>query len=221
MKPSRFTTRRVAGWFPLVVALVAAAGGCKALALGYWMTHPNDIDLSAVAFQQKLKPVSPDVRVLARWRDGSAAIAERPLGRGKIFTIGTAIGASFWKTALKPLPWARGGRVNLYNPIDFDASTWRILNLGTDAALLDREIQCSQTGIEGLLLDNNKGSLVTLINWTNESTLEDVPVSVKLPAAPREVFSVTGQQKLDFEFSNGKLHFTTDLAEGDFIMLKR
>ncbi len=183
-------------------------------------THPDDADLEAIAFQQKLKPASPDVRVLARWRDGSAAVTERSLGRGKIFAVGTAIGASFWKTALRPVPWARGGRVNLYNPLDFDKSAWQIMNLATDAALLDREITCSTTGVESFLLDNDKGTLVTLINWTNSPTLEGLRVSLKLRTAPREVFSVTGHRKLDFEFANGKLSFTTDLAEADFVMLK-
>jgi hypothetical protein len=111
--------------------------------------------------------------------------------------------------------------VNLYHPVDFDESAWRIMNLGTDAALLDREITCSRIGVEAFLLDNDKGTLVTLINWTNSPALNNLQVSVRLPAAPREVFSVTNQQSLDFHFANGKLSFTTDLAEGDFIMLKR
>ena len=184
-------------------------------------THPDDLNLNAIAFAQKLKPASPDVRVVVRWRDGSAAVTERSLGRGKIFSVGTAIGAAFWKTALKPLPWARGGRVNLYNPIDFAQSAWRIMNLGTDAALLDREIVCSKTGVEGWLLDNNKGTLVTLVNWTNTRQIEGLQVSVKLPAAPRQVFSVTNQQELEFKFQNGKVQFRTNLPEADFIMLMK
>ena len=182
-------------------------------------THGDDIDLQAIAFQQKLRPASPDVRTLVRWRDGSAAVTERSLGRGKIFAVGTAIGATFWKTALKPLPWARGGRVNLYNPIDFDESARRIMNLGVDAALLDRQVVCTQAGVESFLLDNNKGTLLTLVNWTNEPKLAGLQVTVKLLAAPREVRSVTNQTKLDFTFKNGKLTFQTDLPEADFIML--
>jgi hypothetical protein len=180
-------------------------------------THADDLDLDAIAFLQKMRPDSPDVRVLARWRDGSAAIAERSLGRGKIYSVGTAIGASLWRTATKPLPWARGGRVNLYNPIEFDKSTWRVMNLGVDAALLDQEIRCSTRGVESFLLDNNVGTLVTLVNWTNESQLDGLEVSVKMQAAPREVFSVTENKKLDFEYANGKLTFQTDLAAADFV----
>ena len=132
-----------------------------------------------------------------------------------------AAAAATATVALRPLPWARGGRVNLYNPIDFDPSAWKIMNLATDAALLDREIVCSARGVEALLLDNPKGTLVTLINWTNEAELDDLQVTVKLPAAPREVFSVTSGKQLEFEFADGKLSFTTQLAEGDFVKVLR
>ncbi len=183
-------------------------------------SHADDLDLEAIAFLQQLRPTAPDVRVLVRWQDGTAAVTERALGRGKVFAVGTAIGASFWKTALRPVPWARGGRVNLYNPVDFQESAWRIMNLGAEAALIDRQVECSQPSIESLLLDNAKGTLVTLINWTNEERLDDVQVTVKRSQAPREVFSVTQQKSLEFNYRNGKVSFVTELQAGDFIMLK-
>ena len=184
-------------------------------------SHPDDLDLEAIAMLQRLRPTAPEVRVLVRWQDGTAAVTERPLGKGKVFAIGTAIGATLWKTALRPVPWARGGRVNLYNPVDFQPSAWQIMNLGAEAALIDRQIQCSQRSVESLLLDNAKGTLVTLINWSNEPTLDDVQVAVKVPTAPRQVFSVTQQKALEFDYTNGKVKFTTELHEGDFIMLNK
>lgn len=184
-------------------------------------SHADDLALRGIAFQQKLRPAAPGVRSLVRWRDGSAAVTERVLGSGRIFAVGTAIGASFWKTALRPVPWARGGRVNLYNPVDFDPAVWRILNLGTDAAFLRREIRCSATGVESWLLDNKAGTLVTLINWTNTPRLEQLKVTLRLSAAPARVFSVTSQRSLPFEFADGTLSFTTTLDEADFIMVNR
>lgn len=181
----------------------------------------SDLDLQAIAFQQKLKPAAAEVRTLVRWRDGTAAVTERPLGRGKVFAVGTAMGASFWKTALRPLPWARGGRVNLYNPVDFSPDARRVMNLGVDAALLEREVVASHPSIEGWLLDNPRGTLLTLINWSNQDRLEPLQVTLRMPAKPREVFSVTSQRKLPFVFSDGRLRLTTTLDEADFIMLKR
>lgn len=183
-------------------------------------THPDDLDLNAIAFQQKLRPASSDVRVLARWKDGSGAITERSIGKGRVYAVGTAIGAAFWHTGLRPVPWARGGRVNLYNPDGFTDSAWRVMNLGVDAALLEREVVCSVTGVESWLLDNSKGTLLTLVNWTNSDEVGGLQVSVKVSRAPKEVFSVTQQVALDFTFADGKVSFTTDLAAADFVMLK-
>ena len=184
-------------------------------------THADDIDLEAIAFQQKLRPQGNDVRVLARWPDGSAAVTERNLGRGRIFAVGTAMGASLWKTALRPVPWARGGKTNLYNPVDFDESAWTVFHLGTDAALLDREFTCPRRGVEGWLLDNRQGTLLTLINWTNEEHLAGLRISVKVSQRPKSVFSVSQQTGLDFEYRNGKVTFATELDAADYIMLKR
>lgn len=184
-------------------------------------THPDDLDLNAIAFQQKLRPATQDVRVLARWKDGSAAITERSLGKGRVYAVGTAIGAAFWHTGLRPLPWARGGRVNLYNPDGFTDSAWRALNLGADAAFLDRETECSKTGVESWLLDNNKGTLLTLVNWTNEEAISGLQVTVKVDRSPKRIFSVTQQKELEFTYTNGKASFTTDLAAADFVMLNR
>ncbi|WP_145053909.1 type 1 glutamine amidotransferase family protein [Lignipirellula cremea] len=184
-------------------------------------SHPDDLPLQAIAFQQGMQPTSPETRVLVRWKDGSAAVTERPLGRGKAYAVGSAMGAAFWKTALRPVPWARGGEVNLYNPTDFDPAAWKIMNLGVEAAFLDREATSSVTGVESLLLDNKQGTLLTLVNWTNNDELPALNMEVKSAFAPREVFSIRHQKPLDFTYERGKVRFQTDLPEADFIMLKK
>ena len=184
-------------------------------------SHPDDLELAAIAFVQKLRPTAPETRVLVRWRDGSGAVTERALGRGRVFAVGTALGATFWRTALEPVPWARGGRENLYNPTDFSPSARRIMNLAVDTAVLRREAVCSTPGVESFLLDNDRGTLLTLINWTNRAELDGVRVSVKVPFAPREIKSVTNQTPLEFKFTNGRATFDTHLREGDFIMLMK
>lgn len=95
------------------------------------------------------------------------------------------------------------------------------MTLATDAASLNHQISCNQTGVEGFLLDSDEGTLVTLINWTNSPKLEKLEISVRLPTAPREVYSVSNQKQLEFEFSEGKLNFSTELTAGDFLVLKQ
>jgi hypothetical protein len=177
--------------------------------------------INAIAFKQRLTPAGNDVQVLGRWSDGSAAVTMRPHGKGNAFAVGTALGATYLKSGVLPLPWARGGFVNLYNPTEFDRATTSLARIGVDAVDIERQVTCSQPHVESLLLDSAAGSLLTLVNWTNESTLGEMQVSVKLPAAPSEVYSVTQQKKIEATFADGRVTFTTKLGPADYIMLKK
>jgi hypothetical protein len=177
--------------------------------------------IAAVAFKQRLTPASTDVSVLGHWSDGSPAVTVRRYGKGKAFAVGTAAGATYLKTGLKPLPWARGGRVNLQNAVVVDPGAARLARLGVDAAELDLQCTCSNPYVEAFLLDNAEGTLLTLINWTNAPSVEDLEVSVKLPSPPREAFSVTHQKTLAGTYERGRYTFTFDLPEADFVMLKK
>jgi len=177
--------------------------------------------IDAIAMRQKLTPASGDVQVLGRWSDGSPAVTLRRHGKGKAYAIGTAAGATYLKSGLLPLPWARGGRVNLYNPTNFRPATRHLVELGVDAVDLDREVVCSNRFVESLLLDNDHGTLLTLVNWTNDKSLPGLKLSVKMKSAPSEVFSVVQNKKIPFEFTDGRVTFTTDLNAADYVMLKR
>lgn len=177
--------------------------------------------IDAIAFRQRLAVQSDDVQVLGRWSDGSPAVTVRSHGQGQAFAVGTAAGATYLKSGLRPLPWARGGGVNLYNPTEFDAPATHLVRLGLSAAKIDRQVECASPFVEALLLDNDQGTLLTLVNWTNESSLGGLQVRVRMRAAPREVFSVSGQKNLPSHFADGQLTFTTDLGAADFVMLKK
>jgi hypothetical protein len=179
------------------------------------------VEIPAMAFKQRLQPKTPDVIVLGRWSDGTPAVTVRHHGKGKAFAVGTAAGATYLKTGLRPVPWARGGTTNLYNPVDFSEPATHLVRMGIDACDIQREVTCSSPHVESLLLDNEKGTLLTLVNWTNEPVIKGLSVTVRLPAPPRRVFSVTHQKTLDGDFQNGAVTFKIDLAEGDFVMLSK
>ncbi|MCA9268324.1 MAG: hypothetical protein KDA41_07625, partial [Planctomycetales bacterium] len=176
--------------------------------------------IDAIAFRQSLTPAGDDVQVLGRWNDGSPAVTLRVHGKGKAFAVGTAAGATWLKTALRPIPWARGGEVNLYNPTDFSPAATALVRMGIDAADVAQQVECSSACVEALLLDGKAGTLVTLVNWTNEKHVGDLNVRVKMKQAPREVFSVARQAKLEFTFNDGVLEFATGVDDADFVILK-
>jgi hypothetical protein len=177
--------------------------------------------IDAIAMRQKLTPSSDETTVLGRWNDGSPAVTVRTHGNGKAFAVGTAVGATYLKTGLLPVPWARGGTVNLYNPTQFDQAATYLAQLGVNAVDVPREVVCSNRFVESLILDNQQGTLLTLVNWTNDASLRELDVRIRMKTAPSEVFSVVANEKLPFEFADGHVTFKTDLDAADYVMLKK
>lgn len=172
----------------------------------------------AMGMKQTLTPAG--AKVLGTWKDGSAAVTAREHGKGKAFAVGSLAGNSYMKTALRVTPWARGGRKMLYNPTDFAPAAERLVRLGVDAKPIPEAVVCSNPHVEGVVLDHPQGTLLTLVNWSNEP-LKDLKVTVRLPAKPREARTVSGQKTLPVEYKDGAASFALPLAEADYILLPK
>jgi hypothetical protein len=174
--------------------------------------------IPVVGMKQVLVPDT--AKVLGTWSDGSAAVTVQRHGKGQAFAVGTLAGNTYMKTALRPIPFARGGRKTIYNPVGFDAAAAKLVRLAVDARRPQQAAVCGDPGVEAVVLDHKDGALVTLVNWTN-APLKDVSIQVRLAAAPKEVRSVSGQKTISSSFADGMLTFRIDLAEADFILLPR
>ncbi len=172
----------------------------------------------AVGMRQVLVPDT--AKVLGTWGDGSAAVTVRVHGKGKAFAVGTLAGTAYVKTGTRVQPWARGGRHTLYNPAGFDPGAARLARLAVDERKPEQAAVCGDPGAEAVVLDGPRGTLLTLVNWTN-GRLKGLPVSVRLPARPADVRSVAGQKTLPARYEGGVLSFTVDLDEADFVLLPR
>lgn len=174
--------------------------------------------LAAIGLKQVLKPAGIDTRVLGTWFDGSPAVTVREWGRGKAFAVGTLPGQTWLKTGLAPVPWARGGSKYPENPVAFDPSAAELALLGAAAAGIEREVEFSAPHLEALVLDNTRGTLLTLINWNN-APVADVQVTVKSEFKPKEVRSVQQGRKLDFNVASNRVTFQLPVEWADYVML--
>jgi len=178
-----------------------------------------DNALPAIAMRQVLVPA--DAEVLGTWADGSPAVTMRTLGKGRTIAVGTLAGSSYIRSGLKPVPFARGGHKLLYNPTEFSPAAVQLVGLGVSQADIKRHAECSNNFVETLVMDSDKGTLVTLVNWDNME-LPGLQVNVRLPAAPKMVRSVQQQQEIEgWEFNDGILSFTTDLEWADYILIAK
>lgn len=170
----------------------------------------------AVAMKQQLTPDA--AKVTATWSDGTAAATEHELGKGKVIAVGTLVGTSYAKTGTRQIPWARGGRHVVYNPTTFDPVLTEAVRAGV--AKLDRPAVCSTELVESIVLDHKDGTLLTLVNWTNEP-VKGLEVQVRMKDAPKSVRTVSGQREVPFTAKGGVVTFKLDLAEADYVLLTK
>ena len=174
--------------------------------------------IPAVGMRQALVPGK--ARVLGSWLDGSPAVTVHDIGKGKAFAVGTLAGNTYMKTGVRVQPRPRGGRKQVYNPDGFDPAAARLAHLGVNAREIPRESECSNPYVESQIIDNEGGTLVTLTNWTN-GDIKGLKVTVKMKAKPGKVESITLGKELPSEYSEGKLTFSIDLNEGDFVKITK
>jgi hypothetical protein len=172
----------------------------------------------AIGMKQVLVPDS--AKVVAKWSDGSAAATVNELGKGKAFAVGTLAGCAYMKSGLPVTPWARGGNRAAVCPTQFDPTATLLIRLAVDVKPIDTEVTCSNPYVEGNVIDNTPGTLVTLVNWTL-SPAKSVEVSVKMPAAPKSVRAVAAQKPVEFKYADGRVTFMADVADGEFFVLAR
>lgn len=180
----------------------------------------GDKKIGAVAIRQDLEPAG--AQVLGTWPDGKAAVTVRELGKGKAFAVGTAAGHAYYRTGLRQIPFARGGRKTVYNPTDFDAAATDLALLGLKAKDPVRDVNCSNRFVEALTCDHpQRGTLVTLVNWDNAAA-KGLTVAVRLPFKPKSIRSVEQQKELaGWTYDSGMLTFTTDLNWADYLLIAR
>ncbi len=172
--------------------------------------------IPAVGMKQRLDVTT--ARVLAKWSGGGAAVTANAVGKGKAFAVGTLAGNTWMRTGLRAIPYARGGRHSLYNPTGFDPAATTLVRLGLSNNPV-RECVCSVEGVEATVLDNPKGTLVTLTNWTDEPAT--VTVQLRSAFAPKSVRTVQGQKPLDAKYADGVATFSTVVADADYILVQK
>lgn len=178
----------------------------------------NGEAVPAIAMKQVLTP--GDAKVIGTWSDKSAAVTVREYGKGKAIAVGTLPGHSYIKAGNVVTAWARGGRRMVYNPVAMGTPAGKLALLGVDGKDAVRNVVASDALVEGMVIDNAKGSVVTLVNW-NDAPLKGVDVTVQLPYKPSSVRSVQQQKSIPVTYADGKATLKVDLTEADYLVFNR
>jgi hypothetical protein len=86
---------------------------------------------------------------------------------------------------------------------------------------LKRDVSCNNPQVEANVYDGPSGTLVTLVNWTNDARIRNLSLTLNLPFEPASARSVEQQANVDIKYADGVATITTDLTEADYILLPK
>jgi hypothetical protein len=152
---------------------------------------------------------APADSVAARFDDGSPAVAERAVGRGRVVHFAWMPGISYWKSS---------SQVKDGLPVGFSNSLREWIIWPVRLANVSLPVTVNQPLVEAPMLASPQGIAVTLLNWTDE-LLPEVQVEVRTDRDFGRVESVH-LGKLDFQSANGRIRFVLPLQTVDIVMLQ-
>ena len=178
----------------------------------------GDAKLEATGMRTALTPGA--AKVVGTWKDGTAAVTRHRHGKGEAIAAGTLAGATWMRSGLRKIPYARGGRHVVYNPVDFDAAATTLVRLGVDARKPAKAAWADTPGVEATVIDAPAGTLVTLVNWTN-GPVKGLTVNVRLKDKPAKVRSVRGQKEIVAKYADGVATLKVDVEEGEYLLFTK
>ncbi len=152
---------------------------------------------------------APADSVAARFDDGSPAVAERAVGRGRVVHFAWMPGISYWKSS---------SQVKDGLPAGFSNSLREWIIWPVRLANVSPPVTVNQPLVEAPLLASPQGIAVTLLNWTGEP-MPEVQVEVRTDRDFGRVESVR-LGKLDSKSANGRIRFVLPLRTVDIVTLQ-
>jgi len=135
-----------------------------------------------------LEPTTPDAVALARWPDGSVAVGYRPLGKGRVIVLGS----TFWRNGQDASGiWISGSK--------FEAAFFEKLfsDLG-----VQRSANSSSSAIWARKFTTKNGLQEWGIAFNSSKAPVTGTVSFKAAARPSQVWDLTTQQPVAFEYTD-------------------
>jgi hypothetical protein len=145
----------------------------------------------------------------ATFADGSAAVVQRSVGRGRVVHFAWTPGLSYAKSST-------GREDNL--PVGYSDSIRRWIVYPTQLAGVQRPVTVSMPLVEAPLLLSSAGAAITLLNWRGDS-LNSLNVTAQVPFKVRRVESVK-RGRITFRESRDGITFSLPVDAADIVALR-
>ena len=151
---------------------------------------------------------APDGTTLT-FEDGTPAVIEKTVGRGRIVHFTWMPGLSYWKSSAQT-----SDRL----PVGFSDSIRHLILHPTELAKVEVPVTVSRRLVETPLLLSDGGAAVTLLNWTGQP-IEDLQMTVRVPFVVKSIESVRGG-KVSFQKTADGVTLSLPLASADILLLR-
>lgn len=141
--------------------------------------------------------------------DGSPAIVENSVGKGRVLHFAWMPGLSYWKSSTA---------TNDGLPVGFSETIRKLIVHPTENTVTV-PVMVSSALVETPLLLSEKGAAATLLNWTG-APIDKLQVNVRVPFAARSVHSVK-DGAIAFEVVDYGVRFALPLHAADIVMIRR
>ena len=148
--------------------------------------------------------------VEATFDDGSPAVVNCPVGKGRRIHFAWMPGLAYWKSS---------GKQRDRLPVGFSASIRNWITWPTRLAQVERLVEVDHALVESPVLISPSGAAVTLLNWTGEP-IDQLRLELHLPFRIGSVKSVRQKQSIDFQRTDGTVRLTLPLGAADILLIR-
>jgi hypothetical protein len=152
---------------------------------------------------------APKGQQIAAFADGTPAVLQRAVGKGRVVHFAWMPGLSYMKSST-------GTEYGL--PVGFSRTIRRWITYPTQLADVKPPVTVDRPLVETPMLLSSRGAAVTLLNWTGDP-IESLKVSVRVPFKVRNVESVK-QGAVSFTKTDGGIACAMPLGAAEIVVLR-
>ncbi len=179
------------------------------------------LSFPALIYRRKVKPVSGDVVILGKFKGGEPAVITRAVGKGRVYFVGTFIGAAYVRSAIPLRPWDRGTKDSSFNhflPTGFDDKLRTFICKPAEDAGIVPFVKCSNKLVEATVIDSKHGMAVPLLNFAGKR-INGLEVVVKVAGKVKGVRALH-RSRVPFSIRDDELTVRLDLDVADMLLIE-
>jgi hypothetical protein len=178
------------------------------------------VTLPAIGVRSRVTPAA-GAEALATFSDGSAAVVQRSVGKGKTIYCGFLPALSYYKPAIPKRPVDRTSAEDSLAhlvPTKFDENAYQLIGLPAEG--IARPVQCSEPRVETSVIESPEGLVIVLVNWSGQP-VKQLSVSPAFQVPDDKISLASGGMVGKISDEKGMISLTLDLDVADAIILRK